>query len=84
MAGAMCLAKCDICNADFAVRVTLTRHITKDCNCNCNICTKRISIITQAEGSRFLSQILIPPNMTGFWIYDQKFRAFSFEKKILW
>lgn len=33
---ALCLAKCDVYGADFAVRVTLTRHIKKDCDSNCN------------------------------------------------
>ena len=27
MAGTLCLANCNICNVDFAGRVTLTRHI---------------------------------------------------------
>ena len=30
MAAAMCLANCNICKADFALRVTLTRHIKTD------------------------------------------------------
>ena len=30
MAGTMHLANCDICNADFTVRVMLTRHIKMD------------------------------------------------------
>ena len=36
------LAKFDIYNADFAVRVTLTRHIKTDPEFNYNVCTKRI------------------------------------------
>ena len=68
MAGAVRLTNCDVCNADFVVRVTLTRHIKTDHDCNCNICTKRILIIIQAERSHFLRQTLIPPNVTRFWI----------------
>ena len=33
----MDLVNCDVCNADFAVRVTLTRHIKIDRECNCNV-----------------------------------------------
>ena len=65
--GAVRLANYDIYNVDFAVRVTLTRHIKMDHNCNYNKCTKKILVIKQAKGSYFLRQILIPPNMTGFW-----------------
>ena len=43
------LANCDVCEADFAVRVTLTRHIKTDRECNGYICRKRIRMIIQAE-----------------------------------
>ena len=36
------LVNWDICEADFAVRVTLRRHIKTDHECNYDVCTKRI------------------------------------------
>ena len=32
----------DVSDADIVVRVMLTRHIKMDCECNCDVCTKRI------------------------------------------
>ena len=69
------LANCDVCEADFAVRVKLTRHIKTDSEYNCDVCRKRIWIIIQAEGSCFLRKILVPPNMTGYLSRLKSYRA---------
>ena len=37
MIAVVCLTNCNVYNADFAVRVTLTRHIKTDYDCDCNM-----------------------------------------------
>ena len=35
---AVWLANYDVCNADFVVKVMLTRYMKKNWDCNCNTC----------------------------------------------